>query len=215
MNKIFYTVYKVTNKINGKFYIGVHKTTNLNDDYLGSGKLIKRAIIKYGKNSFQKEILFVFDNSLEMYLKEKEILTEEFLESNNTYNLRIGGFGGWDYLNNDPSNPTHSKEHLSKMMSIRISKFPNGTTLGVRHTEKSKKLIGIKSKNNKSFSNRKHSPETIDKMKKSAKNRGLGNKNSQYGTVWMYHLQLGNKKVKLSEIDEYLNLGWIRGRKIT
>lgn len=44
-----YTVYKTTNIINGKYYIGVHKTTNPNDSYLGSGKAIKEAIKKYGK----------------------------------------------------------------------------------------------------------------------------------------------------------------------
>ena len=34
----------------------------LDDGYLGSGKHLKRAISKYGENSFTKEILFIFDN---------------------------------------------------------------------------------------------------------------------------------------------------------
>ena len=52
-----YTVYKTVNLVNGKYYIGVHKTDNPYDDYIGSGKLIKRAIKKYGKDSFHKEII--------------------------------------------------------------------------------------------------------------------------------------------------------------
>ena len=44
MKKVF-SVYKITNKINGKYYIGVHKTSNPNDDYMGSGKYIKLSLI--------------------------------------------------------------------------------------------------------------------------------------------------------------------------
>jgi hypothetical protein len=45
---VFHTVYRTTNLVNGKFYIGVHKTDDPNDGYLGSGKLIGRAFQKYG-----------------------------------------------------------------------------------------------------------------------------------------------------------------------
>ena len=96
---MFYIVYKITNQIDGKFYIGSHKTKDLNDNYMGSGKYLKRAIDKYGVDNFTKEVLYVFETPEEMYAKEAEIVNEDFLATENTYNLKIGGFGGWDYIN--------------------------------------------------------------------------------------------------------------------
>ena len=52
---MFYTIYKITNLINNKFYIGKHQTNNVDDEYMGSGKLITAAIKKYGANSFERE----------------------------------------------------------------------------------------------------------------------------------------------------------------
>ena len=90
----YYTIYKVTNKINGKFYIGKHQTKKLNDHYYGSGKKLLAAIKKYGKENFSKEILFVFETEQEMNDKEKELITEEFVKRPDTYNVGVGGEGG-------------------------------------------------------------------------------------------------------------------------
>ena len=76
---MFYYLYQITNIVNNKIYVGVHKTNDKSDGYMGSGKVIKRAIEKHGINNFQKVILETFENSEAMYAREKEIVTEEFL----------------------------------------------------------------------------------------------------------------------------------------
>lgn len=91
---MFYTIYKVTNLINNKIYIGKHQTMNPDDSYYGSGVAICDAISKHGKENFKKEVLFIFETEDAMNAKEKELITEEFVARRDTYNLGIGGEGG-------------------------------------------------------------------------------------------------------------------------
>lgn len=96
---MIYYLYETKNNVNGKIYVGVHKTQNMDDGYLGSGSVLKAAIRKYGIDSFTKTILQTFDSSESMFAAEKELITEDFLKRQDVYNLRIGGFGGFDYIN--------------------------------------------------------------------------------------------------------------------
>lgn len=89
----YYYLYKITNRINGKIYIGVHKTENLNDDYMGSGTRLKYAIKKYGLENFKKEILQFFDNEEDMFTAESVIVNEDFVHDRNTYNIALGRVG--------------------------------------------------------------------------------------------------------------------------
>lgn len=220
---MIYTIYKTTNVVNGKFYIGVHKTSNPNDDYLGSGKYIKRAIKKYGIHSFNKEVLFVFETQQEAYKKEKELVTSNILESDMCYNLIVGGKGGFDFINRNglcdhvQNGKTSGKrlknklktdsdfvEEFSKRMSTTVKKtYENGrvSTFGDSETQtKWSKLA--------------QTPEAINKKKATfaKNNHAQGKNNSQYGTCWIYKEVEGNKKIKLEELDRYIKYGWSKGR---
>jgi hypothetical protein len=95
-----YTVYRTKNLLNGHIYVGVHKSVNPYDGYLGSGILLKYAIKKYGVENFSKEILFEFDDIREAYKKENEIVNLDFVKREDTYNIVIGGSISPDHLPN-------------------------------------------------------------------------------------------------------------------
>ena len=111
-----YTIYQITNTINGKIYIGKHQTENINDSYFGSGTALRNAIKKYGKEYFLKEVLYVFDTEAEMNQKERELITEEFVNRPDTYNLGVGGEGG-----PHRKGKLHSEETKEKMRNSRVN----------------------------------------------------------------------------------------------
>ena len=110
-----YTVYKITNVVNNKFYIGVHKTENPNDSYMGSGKAIKNAILKYGKSSFKKELLLLTKNKEEAYRYERK-LTEDFISKDN-YNMKLGGVGGFTKENSKKGYEASLKKLTTEQLS--------------------------------------------------------------------------------------------------
>ncbi len=137
--EVFHTVYKTTCLINNKIYIGKHSTTNLDDEYLGSGLAIKRSIKKYGHNNFSKIILASFNTEQEAFDYEKILVTVEFIESDTNYNLNISGSGNPPGENHPFFGQTHSKESRNKMSEAR--KGCKSQMLGKNHSEKAKNKI--------------------------------------------------------------------------
>lgn len=90
-----FIVYKTTNTLNGKFYVGQHQTENLNDNYLGSGTLLKQSIKKYGIENFKAEVLEACESK--EHLNIREIYWIDKLNATNktiAYNISKGGDGG-------------------------------------------------------------------------------------------------------------------------
>lgn len=113
-------LYKITNLINGKYYIGIHKG-DLNDDYMGSGRGIVQAIKKYGKSNFTKEVLQVFDTADQAWSAEQRIVTEALVKDPNCYNMRLGGRGGWEHIDNKGDNNPMRNPEVAKKVGIAVS----------------------------------------------------------------------------------------------
>jgi hypothetical protein len=89
----YHIVYKTTNIVNNKIYVGLHSTDNIDDGYIGSGFVLKSAIQKYGKDKFKREVLYIFDERSEARAMEASIVDEDFVKRLDTYNLIEGGGG--------------------------------------------------------------------------------------------------------------------------
>lgn len=92
-------IYKTTNLVNGKFYIG--KDEKNNPKYLGSGKILKLSIKKYGLENFKKEII-EFCNSRKELNKQEKYWIQTLSATTLGYNIAEGGTGGKTKFNTTP-----------------------------------------------------------------------------------------------------------------
>lgn len=207
---MYYTIYKTTNLLNNKFYIGKHQTTNLNDNYLGSGKLLKRAIKKYGIENFTKEIILICSSEEEMNTKEKELV----VLSEDSYNLCEGGKGGFGYINKNKlwDTPQRLKvaignrkngyqKHLKKLKEDK--NYKNSLSSKI-----SKAVLENYQKNGSHWLGKKHNIISLEKQKCSLQkiNHQQGPKNSQFGKP-----RSEETKRKISEtLKKRLKNGWCK-----
>jgi len=218
---MFYTIYKITNLINDKIYIGCHKTNNLDDGYMGSGVHLKRAQEKYGIENFQKEILEVFENSETMFEMEAKLVNYEFVDRDDTYNLKEGGHGGFDYINNIGKNMYGRNTEILLMyreLGVRISQE-------IRNDVEASKIWYEKLSNGlknyysnggiNPFKGRTHTDETKKKIGEANSKYQKGEGNSQFGTMWIHNLEEKlSKKIKKDEFSDWEAKGWLKGRKM-
>ena len=105
-------VYKITNLLNGKCYVGQKKSSQFDESYWGSGEGIKRAINKYGKENFKREILCECETQNELDDKEIENIISQNALSPNGYNMTLNVFQS-GYRN------CHSPEVVNKIKETK------------------------------------------------------------------------------------------------
>jgi group I intron endonuclease len=161
-------IYKTTNLINGKTYIGQKKSSKFEKSYYGSGLLISRAVEKYGIENFKIEIL-CWALSKE-HLDELEILLIESNSVNENYNIAKGGDGG-DTTSNNPN-----KLEIIEKRKEGIKKF-NESLSDEYWVERNIKISNSKKGKSNGRDGYKHNQETKDKIK-------LANLISNSGENW-------------------------------
>jgi len=227
-------VYKTTNLVNGKIYVGKHKRNRDIKNYLGSGKILLQAIDKYGVENFKKEILEHCKTNEQLNDREKHWISK--LESRNKkigYNIAEGGEGG--------SIKEYMTEEQLKDFSKKVSKGLKGKKLGIPLSKKNRDGIskGLKKyydnggKNNnlgkkrsaetKAKISKRHTGRVFTKAwkKKLRKSRAKlnisGKNNNMFGktiySVWLEKFGKKEADKKFKSWKENVRLAMIKVRK--
>lgn len=233
-------IYKTTNLINNKFYIGQHKNNKNNPYYLGSGKILKYAIEKYGKENFIIEILEKCNSRKELNEREKYWIAT--LKNENCYNISDGGNGGnlGDEVNQKISNTL--KEHWKNGTIVHHpnsgfkkgytpwNKGKSGTMLGKHHSEETRKklseinkgkIISLEQriKHSKKMKGHPCSFETKRKMslhcamkRPECKEKARQTRIKNYKPRCWITNGIDDRQILLEQLEKYLNQGWKKGR---
>jgi hypothetical protein len=168
--------------------------------------------------------LHVYDTSELMFEKERELVNETFVARKDTYNIKIGGPGGFDFINSKGLNPNFNlSKFIKSIWGIDIVL----TEHLKKNLKKGNAAFVEKYKNDKEFTKKMDDyrtiaqaasifPEAIAKKKETYKRNAHSQKekNSQFGTCWI-HNNVKNMKIKKTELDDFIQLGWIAGRKMS
>jgi len=170
---------------------------------MGSGKALKNSISKNGVENFKKDILEFFDNEEDMFSREIEYVSEEFVLREDTYNLKAGGSGGFSIENcskggdiagkktYDQKIAAFSEEGRENLKKYLISE--DNLNLLRRNSEKIAKSEEIRKKIKSKFEQIKHSQKE---------------NNSQFGTIWITN---GKQNKKLKKGENFPE-NWKKGR---
>jgi len=205
--KKYHFIYKTTNLLSGKYYIGMHSTSDLEDGYMGSGKRLRYSINKHGKENHKVEILEFLDNKKELRKREEEIVNLNEVSKKECMNLKVGGQGGFTVES--------AKRGTMKMVEKVKARKKNDPEFYKKCIEAVTKNILKAHKEGKvkhnTFTGKNHTKEAKNKIGEANKIKQKGNLNSQFNTCWI-NKDGENKKIKKDDIYFFISNGWIKGR---
>jgi group I intron endonuclease len=165
-----YTLYQITNVLNGKRYIGItklavkqrwkqHVTNSLNPKYP-----LHLAIAKYGAVNFN--VTSLNESTDRKYIGQLEEHTIQHLEthiSKNGYNVAKGGFGG-DLGSDANTKRRQTRDNLSDGQKLAWSKNLSKARLGKEHSPETKSKMSTQQKDSGGYGPANHSADTKTKI---------------------------------------------------
>lgn len=223
--KKYHILYKTTNRKTGRYYIGIHSTDDLDDGYLGSGVALKKSIQYHGREIHEREILEYSVSREALFERESIIVNREMISDPLCMNRVSGGAGVSEKFfssawGNDDPDIQRARGSIAneKMKWLRendtewAEKYSENISSGLRLAYKEGRL---ERKPFYDFSGKTHTDEAKKAIGEKNSVHQKGEKNSQYGKVWIYKEDLKkNKKVDSIDMGSYLKSGWKLGLKM-
>lgn len=219
-------IYKTTNLITNKFYIGQkHSEVFLGEKYLGSGKRLNDSIKHYGKENFKVELIEEIESK--ELMDEREIYWIAYYNATNPdigYNISEGGNVNRTMIG--INNPFYMKKHSEESKKL-MSEHNARPMLGKHHSEETKEKIAsgnrgkvvsneareklsLNAKNNPNYGMRGKPVKEETRLKLSIAKKGKPT--SARGSIHITN-DVEDKMVHEDELDYYLSIGWRKGRK--
>lgn len=184
----------------------------MNDGYLGSGRRLHASVAKHGKTNHVRQVLEMFEDRKSLSDRERQLVNQDMLKDSLCMNIVEGGTNHYDQ-NGIWIGKLNGHIHQEKFKNDAayrenyLQKLSEGQKR--RHTEGR----GVNPQDVYDWTGKRHKQETIEKMKLSHRGKHDGAKNSQFGTCWVTKDSVV-KKIKYSELAQFVSDGWTRGRKI-
>lgn len=216
-------VYKIKCKINNKIYIGIHATNNINDEYMGSGSELIKDQNKYGVINFDKSILYDYSTINEALLKEAEIVDDDFLQRQDTYNISNGGgailvnkstlindTGLIDFIKTAITDSIITKEFTKELIPLIKNHIIKNTCDKLIDDITKDEWVQIGLRNNW-FRKSVHSTCTRNKISQSK----IGKPSMNKGKIWITDNQSNKSRlINPEQLDKFIKQGWSTGRLI-